>query len=76
MHKAEDNQADNNDDASTLEQALYKKLAQKSCQTYACEDVLLYCHQATERLTMLDMAHKRVALEALNSRVTWIPGAP
>lgn len=35
-----------------------------------------YCQQVQERLTTLDIAKQQLALEWLDMRVTWTPGAP
>jgi site-specific DNA recombinase len=39
-------------------------------------DILTYCLQIKEQLDTLDMPHKRLALEALDIRVTWAPDEP
>src|SRR5262249_41802898 len=39
-------------------------------------DILTYCLHVKEQLHTLDMPHKQQALDALDIRVTWTPGAP
>ena len=56
----------------TVEAAM---LAAQQAQAKA-RDILLYCQQVKERLHTPDAPHKREALEALDIRVTWVPGEP
>jgi len=60
------------DQQAVAEEAIHR--AQQHQATI--QDVLLYCHHVKDRLHTLDIPNKRLALEALDIRVTWTSGAP